>query len=130
MNLTFEKNGVQFQTESPTSQDLEKVIADINALTYAILENKNGDYIQCTGSDNGLVIEARFYDQHAFKHFVLGNRKMSKIWHTVHTKVGPIRILAHEKMNIDNAKELFSYYYFNASVFQAYNKRDITKQFK
>lgn len=128
MKLTFEANGHQSQLESPQLLDVEAVVNNLNS-SYVILENENGDYIQCAGTSEGLVVEVRFYYQDSFKHFILGTKDQSKVWHTIHGNIGPIRVLGHEKLKVSDARELFKYFYSSSDVLPSYNKRNITKQF-
>ncbi|WP_316815863.1 hypothetical protein [Pedobacter nyackensis] len=100
-----------------------------NVSPYVIFSLNNNDFIQCAGGIKSLVVEARFYEGDSFKHFIIGKKEMSNVWHTIECKVGPIRVLGHEVLNVDEALELFSYFYFENDILPTYNKRNITKQF-
>ncbi len=130
MKMRFEKNGTEFSTDSPTLTAIDGAVDDLHSLTFMIIENERGDYIQCTGDHQTIIIEARFYSNGSFKHFVIGHHAMSKTWHYIQTKVGLITVLGHEKMSIDDVRDLFKHFCSQSEILPSYNKRNITKRFK
>lgn len=131
MQLTFEKNGISNSVSLTPLLKLEEILNQIDPFSfpYVVLTNENKDYIQCAGSKNAMAIEARFYNNGTFKHFVLGRELMSKVWDRIECKVGPIDVLSHEVMDLNNAIILFKSFFLTGSIPQNYNKRNITRQF-
>jgi len=131
MKLTFESGSRQLAMENVDEQKINDILEKISpeVFPYVILEKPNGDYIQATGSADRLAVEARFYYEKKFKHFVMGNMEVSKVWNEIHSKVGPIRVLGHEVLKLKDAVSLFCYFYLNGDIDPYYNKRNITKQF-
>lgn len=76
-----------------------------------------------------MAVEARFYYDDKFKHFVIGDKGVTKVWNEIHCKVGPIRVLGHEVLMLKDAVSLFNYFYLNGDIDPHYNKRNVTRQF-
>jgi len=131
MRLTFEENGVSDNQMLTSLEILEETLNRIDPFSfpYVVLTNENEDYIQCAGSREEMAIEARFYNNGTFKHFVLGRELMSKVWAKIECKVGPIDVLSHEVMDLNDAIILFKSFFLSGDIPQNYNKRNITKQF-
>jgi hypothetical protein len=131
MRLVFEDNGIEQTIETVTERDIEEVLKKLDGtkFPYAILESDNGNFIQCAGGKDSLVVEVRLFFGDSFKHFVVGRKNISKVWHTVYCKIGPIRVLGHEELNLECALEIFKDFCANNNVMIEYNMRNITKQF-
>lgn len=132
MKLIYDNNGNEYTISTVTEKNIESVLRalDPDIQSYVIVESQNRDYIQCAGSIENLVVEVRLYTENSFKHFILGLKDKSKVWHTINCRVGPIRVLGHEDMNIENALEAFEHFYLTGNIKPEYNKRNVTRQFK
>jgi len=131
MKLQYEDSGIIKESEISTFEEVKDSLNKIepHAYPYLILVKENGDYIQCTGDKNKLTIEVRFFSTNSFKHFVMGKKEQNKIWATIASKTGPIRVLLHEVLNINDAVILFNEFYDNGVISNNFNKRNITKYF-
>lgn len=131
MRLRFDQSNGEKILNLASASQIDDILKELNSTTnsYVILESEY-DYVQCAGNINSLTIEARIHKQDSsFKHYTLGNKDMSKIWHTIECKVGPIRVLAHENLDIEDAKIVFNYFYMNNKICPDYNKRNVTKYY-
>ena len=131
MKLQYEDSGVIKESEISTFEEVKNSLNKIEAYDYPylILVKENGNYIQCTGDRNRLTIKIRFFSNNSFKHFVIGKKEQSKVWVTIANKIGPIRVLFHEVLNIDDAVIVFNEFYDNGIISNDFNKRNITKYF-
>ncbi len=131
MRLRFDYHGGEKTLNTVVASEIDDALKELNSSTnsYVILESGN-DYIQCAGSTDHLTLEARIYNlDGSFKHYVIGRKDTSKVWHTIECKVGPIRVLGHEDLSIEDAKSVFSYFYKNNEISPDYNKRNATKYY-
>ena len=98
---------------------------------HLILENKNGDYIQCAGWMEKMTVEYRINSKPKFKHFVIGkggNKSPLKVeWICLQTAVGEIMVHKEEVLNIKDAEFIFKEFYKNNSIPTDLNKRNVTK---
>lgn len=131
MKATYESNGVVYNREQISDTDIDVWVKNLDGWSnpYLILENNDGDYMQCMGGHDGFVVEVRFYDGEKFKHFVLGNNEMSTVWNEVTGKVGPVRVLDHEVLKRSDVDKLLKSFFTTGEVESTYNKRNITKTF-
>jgi hypothetical protein len=132
VKLFFENNRKINSRESVTEKDVADMIEQLHSINfpYLILEGINGNYIQCMAGDKGFVVEIRLYsEKDIFKHYVIGNKNVSKTWYTINGGVGPIQVLGHEVLQIADVKSLFASFFLKNEIEQVYSKRDITKMF-
>ena len=131
MKLTFEDRGNlrEINVQSEETLDKHLNLLDPVDFPFIILTNKKGDYIQCAGSKLSLTVEIRIFDDVSFKHYRIGSQHQSKIWSKIECKVGPIMVLLHEELTLQNAIELFHRFYKEEDIFENYNMRNITRQF-
>jgi len=131
MKLTFEDRGnlreINVQSEE-TSDKYLNLLDPVN-FPFVILTNENDDYIQCAGGKTSLTVEIRVHNNGSFKHFRVGSKNESKIWSKIECKVGPIMVLLHEDLELQNAIELFHLFYRKKDILESYNLRNITRQF-
>jgi hypothetical protein len=132
MRLTFEDNNLVNNIENPSLEDVKAVLGHLDPILrpYVIFVSDDDNFIQCAGSLGNLAVEIRIYNLGAFKHFIVGKKNLSKVWHTINCKVGPIRVLGNEDLEIKDAIELFEYFYIKNDIPLGYNKRNVTKNFK
>lgn len=132
MVITTEVNEKVIQKKVFSEKEILEILKSIDPLKtpYVILELDGKGYIQAAGSSNRMVIEARIYSGEKFLHYVIGNRNFSKVWCIVECKVGPIRVLENEVLNIKDAIELFTTFIKTGEINQDYNKRNVTKLYK
>jgi len=129
MRLRFDQSDGEKILNLASALPIDDALEQLNSTTnsYVILESEY-DYMQCAGDIHNLTIEVRVYNQNrSFKHYILGRKEMSKVWHTIKCKVGPIWVLAHENLNLEDAKIVFNHFYNNNEISPDYNKRNVTK---
>lgn len=132
MELTFEKNGIKENIEDVLLSNIGAVLMKLDPILmpYVVCTSEDKNFIQCAGGITSLVIEIRIYNgDDSFKHFVIGKREVSNVWHTIKSKVGPVSVLGNEELTINDAIKAFDYFYLNNGIEPSYNKRNITKQF-
>ena len=98
---------------------------------YLILENDNGDYIQCAGQPKMLTVEYRLNSKPNFKHYVIGKGKdkspMKVSWIALQNNLGPIMVHKEEVLNLKDAELIFKEYYEKQTIPTELNKRNVTK---
>lgn len=133
MRISFESDGNVNSQDSVKEIDIINMIEKLHPLNhpYLVLEDSNKDYIQCMAGDNGFVVEFRVYaENEVFKHFVVGRTDLSKTWYIISGKVGPVNVLGHEVLQVEDVKKLFTFFLLNNDIPSTYNRRNITKMFK
>jgi len=133
MKISFESDGKANIQDSVKEIDIINMIEKLNPLNhpYLILEGSNNDYIQCMAGDKGFVVELRVYAENkSFKHFVVGSKDLSKTWHIINGKVGPVNVLGHEILQVEDVKKVFTSFFLKNDIPSIYNKRNVTKMFK
>ncbi|MEP0458742.1 hypothetical protein [Nonlabens sp.] len=102
-----------------------------NIVTHLILTNKNGDYVQCIGNAQELIIEYRVNSNLKFKHFVIGRGEnispLKVTWVVLQTTSGEIMVQQEEILNISDAEIVFEEFYNNNTISGNFNKRNVTK---
>lgn len=132
MKLLFDNNGKVSARESVTEKDVIDIVDMLHPFDfpYLILEDKNGDYMQCMAGDIGFVVEIRIYvEKDVFKHFVMGSKDLNNTWYTIKGSVGPVHVLGNEVLQIADVRNLFIAFFLKNDVQQSYNKRNVTKMF-
>ena len=133
MRLIKESRGKRIHQEALGESTITDILSKIEPSTcpYIILEADDGSYIQAVGGLKRMSIEARIYDvDKIFKHYVIGKKLMSKVWCIIECSIGPVRILEHELLDIEDAKMLFLEFFQNKTLLENYNRRNVTKFFK
>ena len=133
MKISFEFEGKVNSQEFVKETDIISTIEKLNPLNYPylILEGPNKDYIQCMAGDEGFTVELRIYTKNdTFKHFVIGSGDLSRAWYTINGKTGPIYVLGHEVLQIEDVKKMFTFFLLKNDIPSLYNKRNITKMFR
>jgi len=121
------------ELKNPDWNGIKTELKKLDGITngYLILENDNGDYIQCAGQTEMLTIEYRLNSKPKFKHYVIGkgkNKSPLKVnWTVLRTTVGEIMVHNEEVLNLDDAELIFKEYYENQTVPIELNKRNVTK---
>ncbi len=129
MRLRFDQSDGEKILNLTSASSIDDALEQLNSTTnsYVILESEY-DYMQCAGDIHNLTIEVRVYNHDkSFRHYTLGRKEMSKVWHIIKCKVGPIWVLAHENLSLDDAKIVFNHFYNNNEIPPDYNKRNVTK---
>lgn len=131
MKATYDTDGIVYNHEQISEADIDVWVKNLDGWNnpYLIIENDNGDYMQCMGGDDGFVVEVRFYAGETFQHFRVGNGEMSTVWNEVSGLVGPVRALEHEVLERSDVEKLLKLFFTTGDVESTYNKRDITKMF-
>ena len=116
--------------------DWNQIETEINNLGskncgYLILENDNGDYIQCAGDSEMLTVEYRIHTKSKFKHYVIGkgeNKSPLKVnWVFLQTDAGGIMIHKEEVLNLKEANLIFKAFFEKQIIPTELNKRNVTK---
>ena len=136
MTLTQDQPGDPTITDNVTIDQLQKAIDSIDGqhISFIVLENTKGDYLQCAGTDSHLTVEFRQNFEDRFKHYVLGPKKENKspldvTWSIIECKVGPIHVHDSEVLNKDDVKTIFGAYLSTGVVSAHLNLRNVTKKF-
>lgn len=136
MTLTEDQIDHPIVTENVGIEKVLNAIESINGteISFFILEANNGDYLQCAGNQNDLVIEFREHKNDTFKHFVIGPKKklispLKVVWLSIECKVGPIKIHDTEPFSKNGVKEIFKEFYHSQKLPAYVNFRNITKMF-
>lgn len=129
MNLKTEKSEWKNPNWNEIKTELNKLDGIENG--YLILENDNGDYVQCAGNLNMLTVEYRLNSKTNFKHYVIGKGKdispMKVKWSILQTNVGKIMVHKEEVLNLKYAQLIFKEFYENQTIPSELNKRNVTK---
>lgn len=136
MILTQDQIGDPAITDNITIEQLKKAIDSIDGqhISFIVLENSNGDYLQCAGTDAHLTIELRKHFEDKFKHYVVGPNKENKsplnvTWSIIECKVGPIHVHDTEVMSKDDVKTIFGAFLSTGEASTHLNLRNVTKKF-
>ena len=129
MQLTTHNTKLENPTWDVIKTELDK-LDGINNM-FLILENENGDYVQCAGSPNSLTVEYRINSNPNFKHFVIGKggeKSPLKVnWKVILTNSGQIMVHEEEVLNLADAEIIFREFFTKELIPIEYNKRNVTK---
>lgn len=130
MKIFFETNKAREHEFLRVDQQLEDKIQELFELKtpFLILELSNKNYLQVTGGQSRYTVEFREYFDDKFKHYVVGNKVINRIWYVINSGVGAICVMKHEVLNEKDVREIFHSFFKNQVINENYNKRNVTKQ--
>ncbi len=129
MNLTTENKELESPKWKLIQDELNKLDGKKNG--YLILENNNGDYVQCAGRPEMLTVEYRFNSESNFRHYVIGKGEdrspLTVSWVILKTNVGEIMVHKEEVLKLQDAEIVFREFYKNQKLPIEFKKRNVTK---
>ena len=117
---------------NPKLEYIEKLIDKIDGteISFLILEDEFGSYIQGLGNQDRLTVEFRKKEKGIHKHFVLSKKKSGLIKRRkqaiIKTSTGIVKVLKEDILNTTDLKVIFESFYNFGDVPNEYYKRDIT----
>jgi hypothetical protein len=94
--------------------------------SFCVLENHQGNYVQCGGGQHGCTVEFREYNAPAeYKHYVVGHTNGSSEPASVRMSHGEVTLQTGEILSIDEAAELFQQFFAGSPFPKSYSFREI-----
>ncbi|EAS19464.1 hypothetical protein BBFL7_00009 [Flavobacteria bacterium BBFL7] len=97
----------------PSWNEIHKVITKLDGenISFLILENEKGDYLQCLGNSHKMTIEYRYEEENDYKHTVLGKMPTVKKETIIKTSTGEITIYENEIFDMDELTGIIRSFY-------------------
>ncbi len=117
--------------EAPNLDDVERLIRNLHPKenAYVILSDSDGSYVQVAGARLRLTVEFRERSKLGFIHWVLGSGDISDDLDSINCSVGPIEILKHERLCLDDAIRAFGSFLERGTVPASFTRRDDSARF-
>lgn len=132
MKILYSINSDSFELNDPSTERLIELLHKVNNtdFPYLILEAADGSYIQTAGEANKMIVEARFYHNADFKHYVIEKAKDSQLPAVLSEEPGastpPVRT---DVLTLTDCETLFISFLNSTNIDKSYYAKNITSNY-